>query len=87
MSREPASVSVSSLLDHVCYEGKIVKIVVIFKTMLVVILKRACQLYCFYIANIIVDVIHRPVFSLEHNMSETGLCLCLKVVLDQLDSI
>jgi hypothetical protein len=30
-------------------------------------------------ANIILDIIYRPVFHLKHNVSETGLCAHLQM--------
>jgi hypothetical protein len=32
-----------------------------------------------YITITILDIIHRPILYLKHNVSETGLCLCLQV--------
>jgi hypothetical protein len=33
------------------------------------------------------DIFHRLVFSLEHSVSETGVCLCLQVEPTQLGPI
>jgi hypothetical protein len=37
--------------------------------------------------TIIVDIIHLSVLYLKHNISETGFCLFLQVVLTQFDPI